>query len=109
MTELETRLEYERDKLAERLENVIELPKGFKVGQTVYMIPTCDNGLKSITAYSIWLFSVGVNGKWVDLGIKKKEKGVQPLYHASLDMFGERIFATYSEAEKALAERGGTC
>lgn len=96
-------------KLEKRFRNVIELPKGLDVGQTVYMIPTCDNGLKSIIAYTILVFSVGISGEWVDLYIKEKEKGIEPMYHASFGMFGERIFATYTEAEKALAERDGVC
>lgn len=83
---------------ADALKNAIIPPNGFKLYQTVYMIPTEFNRLKKITAYSILDFSLCGIGERANLSIIKKERGVEPFYCASFDMFNTTIFATKEQA-----------
>lgn len=83
--------------LAELKQKAI-VPK-FQIGQTLYMIPTQFNGLTKIKEYN--LLSVGLSdiGIRYDIALKEKERGIEPYYCASEDMFGKSIFATLEEAE----------
>ena len=92
-------------KLEEQLTNSI-VPK-FKIGQTLYMIPTQSNGLSKIKDYILLSVSLSDIGIRYDLSLKEKEKGIEPFYCASEDMFEKSIFATKEEAEQKLAEIGG--
>lgn len=87
--------------LAELKQKAI-VPK-FQIGQTLYMIPTQFNGLTKIKEYN--LLSVGLSdiGIRYDIALKEKERGIEPYYCASEDMFGKSIFATKEEAEQKLA------
>ena len=90
--------------LQEQLDNAIVPPKGFDIGQIIYMIPNSNNGLKDIRAYRILQFSFSDIGCRVDLSLQQKEKGIEPYYSAGFERFGSSIFATYKEAEQRLAE-----
>lgn len=94
---------------ADAIKNAIIPPKGFKLHQTVYMIPTKYNGLKEITAYNILDFSLSDIGKRANLSICKKERGIEPFYCASFEMFNTSIFATKEQAAAQQEKlRGGT-
>ena len=68
------------------------------------MIPTEFNRLKGIKDYELLSISLSSIGLRYDLSLNKKEKGVEPFYCASEDMFGQSIFSTLEEAEKKLQE-----
>lgn len=89
--------------LAELKQNAI-VPK-FKIGQTLYMIPTQSNGLSKIKDYILLSVSLSDIGIRYDLSLKEKEKGIEPFYCASEDMFEKSIFATREEAEQKLANK----
>ena len=90
----------------ERLKGAI-IPR-YKIGTKLYMIPTEFNRLKGIKDYELLSISLSSIGLRHDLSLNKKEKGVEPFYCASEDMFGQSIFSTLEEAEKKLQElRGG--
>ena len=78
------------------------VPK-FKISQTLYMIPTQSNGLSKIKDYILLSVSLSDIGIRYDLSLKEKEKGIEPFYCASEDMFEKSIFATTEEAEQILA------
>ena len=94
-----------KNELSELKQKAI-VPK-FQIGQTLYMIPTQFNGLTKIKEYN--LLSVGLSdiGIRYDIALKEKERGIEPYYCASEDMFGKSIFATREEAEQKLAEIKG--
>ena len=100
-----TALKLLRDKLtiADRNINdsntVVKMPEGFYLRQTVYMIPTPQNGLKDITSYHILSFGTSQIGPRVDLAIDKKQAGVESLYCANFGMFNKSIFASLEEAQ----------
>ena len=100
-----TALKLLRDKLtiADKMEGdsntVVKMPEGFYIRQTVYMIPTPQNGLKDITSYHIISFGTSQIGPRVDLAIDKKQAGVESLYCASFGMFNKSIFASLEEAQ----------
>lgn len=79
--------------------NVVKLPEGYYLGQTVYMIPTKYNGLTKIISYKILSFGLNQLGPRADLSIDQKERGIETLYCASFDMFNKSIFKTYEEAK----------
>mgnify|MGYP004605849815 FL=1 len=74
----------------------------------LYMIPTEFNGLKTIKDYTLLSISLSSIGVRYEMSINKKERGIEPFYCASEDMFGESIFVTREEAEQKLAKTGGT-
>lgn len=94
-----------KSELAELKQKAI-VPK-FKIGKTLYMIPTQSNGLSKIKDYILLSVSLSDIGIRYDLSLKEKEKGIEPFYCASEDMFDKSIFATKEEAEQKLAEIGG--
>ena len=87
--------------LAELKEKAI-VPK-FQIGQTLHMIPTQCNELTKIKEYYLLSVSLSDIGIRYDLAVKEKEKGIEPFYCASEDMFDKSIFATKEEAEQKLA------
>ena len=94
--------------LEEQLKNAIVLPEGYGLGQIVYMIPTKTNALRKTYAYRLMSFSKSDIGCRANLSLITKEKGIEPLYCASFDMFGECIFPNMGLAEeKRLAELEG--
>ena len=98
--------EIELDQVNERLKDAI-IPR-YAIGAKLYMIPTEFNRLKGIKDYELLSISLSPIGLRYDLSLNKKEKGVEPFYCASEDMFGQSIFSTLEEAEKKLQElRGG--
>lgn len=98
--------EQQLDQATERLKGAI-IPR-YKIGTKLYMIPTEFNRLKGIKDYELLSISLSSIGLRYDLSLNKKEKGVEPFYCASEDMFGQSIFSTLEEAEKKLQElRGG--
>lgn len=88
--------------LAELKQNAIVLPKGFELGQIVYMIPNFNNGLKEIKTYRILGFGFSDIGCRADLSLCVKEKGVEPYYSAGFERFNHSIFRTYEEAQEIL-------
>ena len=99
-------LQSQLDQANERLKGAI-IPR-YKIGTKLYMIPTEFNRLKGIKDYELLSISLSSIGLRYDLSLNKKEKGVEPFYCASEDMFGQSIFSTLEEAEKKLQElRGG--
>lgn len=99
-------LQSQLDQANERLKSAI-VPR-YRIGTKLYMIPTEFNRLKGIKDYELLSISLSSIGLRYDLSLNKKEKGVEPFYCASEDMFGQSIFATLEEAEKKLQElRGG--
>ena len=102
LIEIKQKLEQE---LAELKENAI-VPR-FRIGQTLYMIPTLLNSLKHITEYELLRITLSDIGIRYELSIKNKEKGIEPYYCASEDMFGISIFTTEQEAQAKLKEVQG--
>ena len=86
----------------EELKQKAIVPK-FQIGQTLYMIPTQSNKLAKIKEYYLLSVSLSDIGIRYDLAVKEKEKGIEPFYCASEDMFDKSIFATKEEAEQKLA------
>lgn len=98
--------EQQLDQANERLKGAI-IPR-YKIGTKLYMIPTEFNRLKGIKDYELLSISLSSIGLRYDLSLNKKEKGVEPFYCASEDMFGQSIFSTLEEAQAKLQElRGG--
>lgn len=98
--------EKQLDQANERLKGAI-IPR-YKIGTKLYMIPTEFNRLKGIKDYELLSISLSSIGLRYDLSLNKKEKGVEPFYCASEDMFGQSIFSTLEEAQAKLQElRGG--
>ena len=95
-------LEKQLDQANERLKGAI-IPR-YKIGTKLYMIPTEFNRLKGIKDYELLSISLSSIGLRYDLSLNKKEKGIEPFYCASEDMFGQSIFSTLEEAEKKLQE-----
>ena len=102
LIEIKHKLEQE---LAELKEKAI-VPR-FRIGQTLYMIPTLLNSLKHITEYELLRITLSDIGIRYELSIKNKEKGIEPYYCASEDMFGISIFTTEQEAQAKLKEVQG--
>lgn len=99
-------LQSQLDQANERLKGAI-IPR-YKIGTKLYMIPTEFNRLKGIKDYELLSISLSSIGLRYDLSLNKKEKGVEPFYCASEDMFGQSIFSTLEEAQAKLQElRGG--
>lgn len=95
-------LQSQLDQANERLKGAI-IPR-YAIGTKLYMIPTEFNRLKGIKDYELLSISLSSIGLRYDLSLNKKEKGVEPFYCASEDMFGQSIFSTLEEAEKKLQE-----
>lgn len=95
-------LQSQLDQAKERLKGAI-IPR-YAIGTKLYMIPTEFNRLKGIKDYELLSISLSSIGLRYDLSLNKKEKGVEPFYCASEDMFGQSIFSTLEEAEKKLQE-----
>lgn len=91
--------------LAELKEKAI-VPR-FRIGQTLFMIPTLFNSLKHITEYELLRLTLSDIGIRYELSIKNKEKGIEPYYCASEDMFDISIFTTEQEAQAKLKEIQG--
>lgn len=99
-------LQSQLDQANERLKGAI-IPR-YAIGTKLYMIPTEFNRLKGIKDYELLSISLSSIGLRYDLSLNKKEKGVEPFYCASEDMFGQSIFSTLEEAQAKLQElRGG--
>lgn len=99
-------LQSQLDQANERLKGAI-IPR-YKIGTKLYMIPTEFNRLKGIKDYELLSISLSPIGLRYNLCLNKKEKGVEPFYCASEDMFGQSIFSTLEEAQAKLQElRGG--
>lgn len=99
-------LQLQLDQANEKLKGAI-IPR-HKIGTKLYMIPTEFNRLKGIKDYELLSISLSSIGLRYDLSLNKKEKGVEPFYCASEDMFGQSIFSTLEEAQAKLQElRGG--
>lgn len=79
--------------------NEVKLPEGYYLGQTVYMVPTQYNCLTKIKSYTILSFGLAQIGPRADLSVIQKERGVEPLYCASFDMFNKSIFNTLDKAK----------
>lgn len=94
-----------KQELAELKQKAI-VPK-FQIGQTLYMIPTQFNGLIKIKEYGLLSIDLSDIGIRYHLVCKEKERGIEPFYCASEDMFGKSIFATKEEARKRLEELKG--
>ena len=75
-----------------------------KLGSKLFMIPTAENKLKSITDYTLLNVSLSNIGIRYHLAINKKQGGAEPFYSASEDMFGTSIFGTKEEAEAKIKE-----
>ena len=99
LIEIKHKLEQE---LAELKEKAI-VPR-FRIGQTLFMIPTLFNSLKHITEYELLRLTLSDIGIRYELSIKNKEKGIEPYYCASEDMFDISIFTTEQEALNKLKE-----
>lgn len=95
-------LETMLDQAKERLKGAI-IPR-YAIGAKLYMIPTEFNRLKGIKDYELLSISLSPIGLRYDLSLNKKEKGVEPFYCASEDMFGQSIFSTLEEAQAKLQE-----
>lgn len=91
--------------LQEKMKNAIALPTGYEIGQTVFMVPTEINCLKNIASYRILDLTLSEIGIRVGLSILKKQKGIDTMFCANLEMFGKSIFATEDEARKYLEGR----
>ena len=95
-----------KQELAELKEKAI-VPR-FRIGQTLFMIPTLFNSLKHITEYELLRLTLSDIGIRYELSIKNKEKGIEPYYCASEDMFDISIFTTEQEAQAKLKEMQGS-
>lgn len=80
---------------------VVVLP--CKVGDTVFVIPTKENGLSEIAEMCCIGFSLGDPNDTVNL-LNDKNK----LYQPSFDKFGKTVFLTKEEAEAALEASNAT-
>ena len=89
--------------LSETAEHLIEngvIVPPCKEGDTVYVIPTKENGLSEITEMRTLGFSISALYNTVNLADEKNK-----LYQPSFERFGKTVFHTREEAEKALKER----
>lgn len=84
--------------------NAIVPPKGFDIGQIVYMIPTETNCLKRRCAYRIISFDKSDIGCRAHLSLITNESGIEKLYCASFDMFGKSIFQNPGLAAQKMQE-----
>lgn len=70
-----------------------------KVDDTVFVIPTKENGRKEITKMEVSGFALGKPYNNVNMFDDKNK-----LYQPSFELFGKTVFFTREEAEKALKE-----
>ena len=68
------------------------------IGDKLYMIPTKTNGLTYLNAYTLLVISISEIGVRYHLSACEPKKGIEQLYAASPEMFGESIFKTFDEA-----------
>ena len=73
-----------------------------KVGDTVYVLPTGDNGLEEITEMRALGFAIGTP---YNVANCFRVRGTSALYQPSFEQFGKSVFLTREEAESALEER----
>lgn len=68
------------------------------IGDKLYMIPTKTNGLNYLNVYTLLEISISEIGVRYHLSACEPKKGIEQLYAASHEMFGESIFKTFDEA-----------
>lgn len=74
-----------------------------KVGDTVYVIPTEENGLKGIAEMECLGFSIGEPYNTANLFPKNRlRKDVPKMYQPCIKNFGKTVFLSEAEAQKAL-------
>ena len=74
------------------------------IGDKLYMIPTKTNGLTYLNSYTLLVISISEIGVRYHLSACEPKKGIEQLYAASPEMFGESIFKTFDEALLRLQE-----
>lgn len=74
------------------------------IGCRLYMIPTKSNGLNTIREYVLLSITLSDIGLRYEMSLCKKERGVEPFYCASEDMFNVSIFFSKEDSEKAMRE-----
>lgn len=74
------------------------------IGDKLYMIPTKTNGLPYLNTYTLLEISISEIGVRYHLSACEPKKGIERLYAASPEMFGESIFKTFDEALLRLQE-----
>lgn len=76
---------------------VVELP--CKIKDTVFVIPTKENGLKEITEMQCLGYAIAASGNVINLFSKNRSnKNVPKMYQPSLNSFGAVWFLTYEDA-----------
>lgn len=77
---------------------IVELP--CKIKDTVFVIPTKENGLKEITEMQCLGYAIAASGNVINLFPKNRsDKNVPKMYQPSLNSFGAVWFLTYEEAK----------
>lgn len=99
---LDRKIESQKILMIKQMQNSISTK--CKLGSKLFMIPTTENRLKSITDYTLLNVSLSDIGIRYHLAINKKQSGAEPFYSASEDMFGTCIFGTKEEAEAKIKE-----
>lgn len=80
---------------------VVALP--CEIDDTVFVIPTKENGRKEITLMACLGFVISTSGNVTNCFDKKNK-----LYQSSFDAFGKTVFLTHKEAEAALEASNAT-
>lgn len=75
------------------------------IGCKLYMIPTKFNGLNMINEYVLMSITFSDIGLRYEMSLCKKERGIEPFYCASEDMFNVSIFFSKEDAEKTMREK----
>ena len=96
-----------KDRIIEALELLIAKEDGFvvqlpcNVKETVFVIPTKENGLKEITEMVCLGYSIGAPGNTVTLFSKNRlNKSVPKMYQPSVASFGSVWCSSYDDAKE---------
>lgn len=87
----------EREEEAEGFESWLKLP--CKYGDTVYVLPTKENGLQDITEMTCLGFYIGEPNSVANLAPKnRRDKSVPKMYQPAMSDFAKTVFLTHQEA-----------
>ena len=93
----------EREEETEGHESWLKLP--CKCGDTVYVLPTKENGFSDIIEMECQGFSIGVLGNVANLRPKKGQgKELPKMYQPALSDFGKLVFKSEDAAKRVMEE-----
>ncbi|MBD5556413.1 MAG: hypothetical protein HDQ95_14015 [Roseburia sp.] len=94
----------EREEETEGYESWLKLP--CKCGDTVYVLPTKENGFSDIIEMECQGFSIGVLGNVANLRPKKGQgKELPKMYQPALSDFGKSVFKSEDAAKRLMKEK----